>query len=253
MCSNDGSGDLGGPNHYSYLRNMPLRWTDPSGLKVWTGKVVAKSFIDGMVGGVGSLPNNTPGWYTTQIAFQLFAAFTALNFQEHPVTDVKDDVFRLYTELKIQWSCDCNDKLEWAKIASTDTGAGREPGGFSGTIDMKSRIWLNSETSGEVLWFGWGHPDPRIEAGFQIIARTSVNIWHRARVNFYCEDGQGFLSKKLFVGSDFPSHKLWIQGIERGYEVQGEFSSLWRSDPMLGPTFVTEDGTGPFQPQFGVE
>jgi len=237
---------------YEYCADNPLGNLDPLGLEVFRAKLVGKSFIDGMVRGIGTLPNNTPGWYLTQLLFRAFANVTAATFQEHPNTDAKDRVYRLYTELNLEFKCTCDGKIEYARITSTATDAGVEPGGFSGTTNLSYRIWVTSPTVGEVGWRGWGRPDPRVEWTFQsILVRTSVNIWHTAVVEFHCPSG--VVSTKSFRGSDFPSHKMWINNAQSGYKRQGLFSSLWRSDRILGPTFVTEDGTGPFTPQFGVD
>jgi RHS repeat-associated protein len=90
FCSRDPISYLGGINLYNSA--MSLQNSDPSGFSVYNlswaksyqAKLVSKSFTNGMVGGVGNLPNNTPGWYLTQLALQGFALATSLTFQENP-------------------------------------------------------------------------------------------------------------------------------------------------------------------------
>ena len=47
----------------------------------------------------------------------------------------------------------------------------------------------------------------------------------------------------LLRESDFPSHKVWLDGSRVIYVQKGPFVSLWRSEPKMGATCVTKDGT----------
>ena len=77
--------------------------------------------------------------------------------------------------------------------------------------------------------------------------RTSLNIWNMGSVKFSPDrSGNIHVTSFTFTGSNFPSHRLWDDGLLISSLVQGPFSSLWRSDVLLGPAFVTRDGTGPF-------
>jgi hypothetical protein len=142
--------------------------------------------------------------------------------------------------------------MKWFRV-DTKTDSGKEPGGYQGTIDIKKVFWFTKEdaSEAEVKWFGWGHPDPALENSFQAVAaRTSINIWHRVSVKFSpdCND-EIHATNVTLIGSNFPSHRLWEDGTLIQEVVQGPFSSLWRSEPALGSTFVTVDGKGPFAPQ----
>lgn len=90
-----------------------------------------------------------------------------------------------------------------------------------------------------VSWRGWGHPNPIVEPGMQWVAsRTSVNIWHTAEVWLECQNGQGFYNIVAFDGSQFPSHRLWVNGDEQRFRDQNTFGDLW--DPKAGELSFVE-------------
>lgn len=104
-----------------------------------------------------------------------------------------------------------------------------------------------SDSIWKVRWLTWGRPNQLVEPSFQFVwPRTSVNIWHQVTLTIFgCGDSAEF-SVEEFVGSDFPSHRLWVGAGLEGDLPQEALSSLWRSDTIKGPKWVTRDGTGPF-------
>jgi hypothetical protein len=227
-----------------------LATVDPMG---WgTHRLVAKSFINGVSGGIGT----HPFWINpvSTAALFAFARTTGLIFQELPNSDAKDLKYRLFTMIEIDVGCcEDEDRVSSMKLVSTDTDSGFEPGGYRGTIDMTHSFAIGDDGCGHIGWMGWGHPDPRVEWSFQaILMRTSINIWHKPRVTICCKDGKSFVSSHSLRGSNFPSHHLWTDNQLRRWNREGPFISLWRWDVNLGRKFVTEDPKGPFTPSTDV-
>lgn len=72
---------------------------------------------------------------------------------------------------------------------------------------------------------------------YAIRPRTSTNIWHQVDVNLSCEDGEGIYTFKTFLGSAFPSRKLWInRDLVKSLDLNA-LSDLWNPDPT-DATFV---------------
>jgi hypothetical protein len=93
------------------------------------------------------------------------------------------------------------------------------------SLSITARI---DKSTVNVWWRGWGHPDLRSEPGFQLVfPRTSINIWHQPDVNIWCKNGKGFRHSMTYVGSAFPSRRLWIDGVLKENEKQKAFVDLW--------------------------
>lgn len=108
---------------------------------------------------------------------------------------------------------------------------------------------ISGGNSGFVVWTAWDRPNAAVEIGFQAVAgRDSKDIHHTLEVGVSCTSAdKAVFTVPRFVTSDFPSHKLWINGQEVKHDVQGPFESLWRSELPKGRPYVTIDGMGPFQ------
>jgi len=213
-------------------------------------RIVAKSFINDIyaTGGVGQFPNTNTVAPFINLALNAFAVATNLNFLEDPIADDKDGKYRLFTRVDVQVFCE-DGQLVYANVAKVDTDAGAEPNNMSGTIALKDLqvVMLGGNDLG-IFWQGEGTPDPSAETAFEVVAhRSSRVIWHMIGVGATCNaDDSATFGMSQFRASDFPSHRVWINQVLTGNIVQGPFVSLWRSDPNRGPTYVTEDGTGPF-------
>jgi hypothetical protein len=117
-------------------------------------------------------------------------------------------------------------------------------GVISGTIDSTDRFENNTGSSVDFVMRAWGHPNPLAEPGMQWVAlRTSVNIWHEARITFSSENGKVTYKVMSFTGGHYPSRRLWVDngyyngGQPDGRFDQGPISALWKADPS-NPTFV---------------
>jgi hypothetical protein len=69
--------------------------------------------------------------------------------------------------------------------------------------------------------------------------RTSRNIWHQVDIKLSASNGNGFYKVESFLGSAYPSRRLWIDGVVAANEKQKFLSSLWTPDPT-DPTFVAQ-------------
>lgn len=219
---------------------------------------VAKSFING-VNPVGSIiPDWSPGltdpipdpWNNLVSPFGTVTSATARlgilaglvgwldAFNEDPQTDAKDHhMYRLFTRVDASWDCDGDRiyNLHWGR----DTDGGNELPFIDGTIKMDRPVFtMEGDSTITIRWMGYGHPNPIVEPGMQWVAfRSSVNIWHEPTVYVKCAAGQKSFGEIDFVGSRFPSHRLWINGTQVDEDPQGWFSDLW-TPSSWDPTFV---------------
>lgn len=65
-------------------------------------------------------------------------------------------------------------------------------------------------------------------------------------VGWLVQGDQVFFVPADLVASAFPSHRLWINEVERMVAHQSGYSNLWRTDEVLGNPYVSRDSTGPF-------
>ena len=205
---------------------------------VKTLKVVVKSFIAPIGAKIGtptcpvSFP---PGLPPVPAAATLagLAAITDVSFPERPTTDAKDKGYRLYSERTFTVTCE-NGSIISATSSPVDTDAGKE-----GPIQPPPLI--TSRVSGALVgrnfrfaWMARGRPDPSVEKlTFQAVcSRTSVFIWHLIAGEIECV-GTTPVVRTSLVGSQFPSHRVFVNGIEdrAAFRAQGPFSNLWIPHP----------------------
>jgi hypothetical protein len=92
----------------------------------------------------------------------------------------------------------------------------------------------------DVWWQGWGHPNYATEPSFQWVAlRSSLNIWNQVDVQLSASGGTASCTVVSFLGSAFPSRKLWINSVLVASFGQGAFSDLWQPDPT-DPSWVAQ-------------
>jgi len=244
----------------TFLQGEGILTPAPAGT-LYTTNIVAKSFING-VGPIGSLGFRTSTLTTSTVGAiaGLDAGINAGNgaladarlnaaaigfaqlpaFNQNPRTDAKDGQYRLYTRATIDFLVKGNLLLN-PRVVYPDKEGGQEGSFIYGTIYMSSVhiVRVNPSTI-DVWWLGWGSPNPLVEPGMLAIAdRTSVNIWHQVDVELSASNGKGFHKVVSFLGSAYPSRRLWINGVIKKDIPQQSLSSLWTPDPT-DPTFVAQ-------------
>ena len=220
---------------YGYVDNNPINRVDPTGLVWYTADLVAKSFING-VGVVGAIVPDRLGGplpidpYWASLLWQVgtviatatdrlgvLAAFVSQlgAFNQNPLTDVKDGIYRLYSRINVCYNCVGNTIT--AFTSTTDSDGGKEGPGVYGTMNLSDTNFTGTpiikKTGNTIIvtWSGWGRPNVVVEPGMQWVAlRRSLNIWHLAEVWLTCAGGKGYHQVVSFRGSRFPSHRLWV-------------------------------------------
>ena len=254
--SRDPSGERGGPNLYAFVKNSPIQKGDVWGLDDFN--VVGKSFING-VGEPGhlwrfgldlGLPFSVWPWLAdTRLAIfsQFLNIFPA--FHQNPSDDSKDGNYRLYANTTIH--IDCNgSRIANISASQPDMVGGAEmilpiPPDFqplliAGTINSRVSIPQRTDSSATVVLQTWGRPNALAEPGMQWVGlRTSVHIWHEAKIEFSCCGGSPSAQVLSFRGSRYPSRRLWVNGDRKAFFDQGPLSSLWHADPR-NPFAVAE-------------
>ena len=256
----------GDSNLYRYVGNSPTNGIDPKGLqftvasKVYSARVSAKSFIYDILQTQPIGGTNLPDL----VGPHLF------NLKEDPKTDAGNTGdFRLFSSVTVHFKCSCGGKLDFTNAPKNEevshylnwwgipipvgsstlsnetgheieSGGGREAPGVWGTMNVSGPNGrrINRSTY-ELTWEGWGRPNWLAEPSFQALHDRvpGINIWHRVTVTMRCNAlGKGTVTAKL-AGSRFPSHRLWVDGMQTQEIMQGPISSLWISQPGR-PAFV---------------
>lgn len=222
-------------------------------------RFVAKSFING-VNPIGSIvPDWSPGLTdpipipgtslfplvgptptsaTARLTILAGAVGGLAAFNEDPQTDAMNHImYRLFTRVETSFNCDGDNIYNFSMLSAMD--GGNELPLIDGTIEMNGPAATQlSNSTIKIDWFGYGHPNFSVEPGMQWVAfRTSVNIWHEPSVFVKCDDGEGSYGLLNFQVSTFPSHRLWINGVQVDEKFQGSFSDLWTAS-AFDPTFV---------------
>jgi len=229
--------------------------------------VTTKSFINGMVEGIGSFPegNNLDAADAANVRLAAFAAATIPAFQENPQTPARysnsplptGESYRLYSQISFVAGV-YNGQIVNTSLINTFLEGGTEfPFALNGTIDMTGfQLQL---TNGELQarWMTYGHPDFYAEPVFNAVAeRKSINIWHLNQITVTAGGQNGVDVVGLFRGSQYPSHRTWINESLTSNLSQGEFVNLWKGmstakaleiatllafPPVDFSTFVTEE------------
>lgn len=77
-------------------------------------------------------------------------------------------------------------------------------------------------------WAIFGSPPLAAEPPFAAICpRLSRYIWHKIVVEFECDNGTPRIVKHSIGGSQFPSHRLWVDGDNKMSKRQDGFARLW--------------------------
>lgn len=206
-----------------------------------TFSVTAKSFIRCIGGAIGSTAcGSNPLDITAGARLAAFAALTDRGFCEDPTTAAMDKVYRLFSARSFQATCDESGLTVVGGPMVIDTGK-EGPLQAPPLIIRSNFLRRLSPTSFDFGWIGLGRPAAVLEPGFQAVCpRLSMFIWHEVRGRISCGPSGPELTA-FISGSQFPTHRLWIDGVIRGSIPQGVLSNLWVS--FAGePTRVREIG-----------
>jgi RHS repeat-associated protein len=163
----------------------------------------------------------------------------------------KDGKYRIWGKRTYNFTCDCYDNITLNGHVKEDSAVGREgglvpgPAVFYGKEENKI-----SDKEYEVKWGIYGQPHYLDEVGMQLAkGRTSKRIWNYTTVNFTCKSGQVQYETKVFGGSNFPTHELFINSQKERSLPQGPITDLWNPEPGW-PDFVGGQ-PGPIPPSTG--
>jgi OmpA family len=199
-------------------------------------KIVVKSYIAPIRVRIGATVCSAVDPVATgRLAALALATDTA--FSENPLTNLKDKKYRLYSERTFRVEC-LGGKIVRVTPSPMDTDVGLEclPR-TSVCLHPPSLIvsGVSAAPSGpatfDFAWFAKGRPPRAAEAGFQVICpRISWFIWHRISGRIDCSGPTIRVTTRL-VGSQFPSHRVFINGALVTTVPQGTFSRLWFPSP----------------------
>jgi hypothetical protein len=201
--------------------------------------VVVKSFIAPIGTNVGFTP-----CAMLRSNFQRLGAFARSVdrlIHENPLDDRKDKSYRLYSARTFTVTCVAGNLVD-VESSVVDTDVGDEcvplPSGLGtqclhppGLITFGDREGRSGPSTFDFSWSGKGRPHDLAEPGFQIVCpRNSRFIWHRVDGEIACT-AQGFQVNVQLTGSQFPSHRVFVDGALQGDDPQGDFGLLWQEDP----------------------
>lgn len=235
-------GEGGDSPNFKGLGYYGLGEAAPTGTVTRDIKIVAKSYIAPIRSAVGSpycggLMNPVADLKLRALAYATDAAFS-----ENPLTDLKDKIYRLYSARTFTVTCS-GGSIVSVVPSGIDTDAGRECIPSTTTCLQPPALTLSGVAAapmGSTYGFEWtarGRPHLGAEPAFQAVCpRTSVYIWHRISGRIACVNGEPRAVVSL-TGSQFPSHRAWINGrLQPPTVPQGPFSNLWVpagvSDPL---------------------
>ena len=201
-------------------------------------KIVVKSYIARIGSAAGSMRSIPMCVVTDPLNLKLkgLALATDRMMSENPLVDLQDKKYRLYSERTFSVTC------RGGMIASV------VPSGFTTDVGLECPasgvclspppLTITGATAGPagpaVFRFSWmavGRPPLVAEPAFQLVCpRTSRFIWHRITGEIDCSDPGPVVRVKL-SGSQFPSHRVFINGRLTTTVPQGGFSNLWIADP----------------------
>lgn len=195
-------------------------------------RIVVKSFINTILPRIGILPCPLPD-PITEGKLAAFAAATQAAVNENPPTDAKDKAYRLFSDCTFHVTCGDNGLVDVTQSAiTTDHGLECIPRTTTCLSPPPLRVFdvRSSRTGANTFDFTWsvkGQPHPAAEPGFQLVCpRTSRFIWHTVTGRITCGPSGPTVTVQL-SGSQFPSHRIWVNGSVAASKVQGNFSQLW--------------------------
>ena len=182
--------------------------------------VVAKSFIR-TVGNSLGIPKCPRGGGPGIPQFVALAKSVDAMMNETASDDQKDGFYRMFSKVRVEVTCAfANPPV--VKISTVETDHGRE-----GPIETPPLTVFDVSSSKGGKAFAWsvkGTPAPIAEpAFFAVCPRTSRFIWHHVAVEVDCDS----LRIIDFSGSQFPTHRLFVDRALNTTIPQGPFANLW--------------------------
>ena len=156
-------------------------------------------------------------------------------------TPSKNGKYRMWSRITLKGCC-TDGKIKRLYVASKDSDAGFEPGGFQGT-GLFGPIVLEriNDSRFKFSYDFYGHPslgipadDPLIgpEVGMQQVrSRTSNDIWHLITGEITCDSGNALKATLKLYGSDFPTHEVFVNKVLVDTHLQTAISDLWKPLP----------------------
>jgi len=209
-------------------------------------EVVVKSFIAPFgSAGVGSptcsypLPGPViPTSATMRLRAFATATLAAIGGGEDPLSARKDKTYRLFTKATL--AVDCQDgQIVGSRHTALTTDVGLEclpdtstcltPPPLNTSSLLLRRVGPNIV---EYSWWAWGRPHNAAEVGFQAVCpRTSRFIWHSIQIQIEAITIGAIVRNVILMGSQFPSHRVFVNGRKAADLPQGQFRNLWIPDP----------------------
>ncbi len=210
----------------------------PASVHTHTFKIVVKSYIAPIGSATGSMWTIPRCRLTDPSNFKLrgLAWTTDKIMSENPLSDHLDKRYRLYSERT--FSVTCRNGACISVVPSeftTDVGPECPPVGPCLTPpELAITVTTSGAGSASTHRFSWtaeGRPPLVAEPAFQAVCpRTSRFIWHKVDGEIDCSGSKPIVRVKL-VGSQFPSHRVFVNGNLVVTVPQGGFSNLWIADP----------------------
>jgi len=222
----------------------------PTGTLVF--RVTGKSFIARIGSRVGSLDcgidtpiGRIPG--ASNPALQALALATDQAFSENPRTDTifttpppENKGYRLFSQGQVEVVHRGNELVSVSLRGAITTDSGKECVPSTGVCLQAPPLIIDQpfrteRVSSSVMRFRWGvmgRPPDVTEPGFQLICQRDCQfIWHQVKGTADTSSGFPVMTSIIIEGSHFPSHRVWVDGVERLTVPQGPFSDLWNCDP----------------------
>jgi hypothetical protein len=225
----------GGDCRCTSCRSASLGGLAEAAATVRTVRVVVKSFINC----IGTSVRPLPPWcgLTSYPRLLAMAALTDRMMCENPSHDRKDKGYRLFSACTFTVTCH-NGSVTAVTPSALDTDTGRE-GPLQAPPLITSPVTVTRTPTGfDFSWFARGRPHPAAEPPFQLICpRTSVFIWHRISGSVTCTPTGTDVAVNL-TGSQFPTHRAYVNGTPVRTVAQGGFGRLWFPISITEPTRV---------------
>lgn len=165
----------------------------------------------------------------------LAAVINCATMGEDPEEGTKESgEYRIWSSTTIDVTCDGDTVKSW-RSSGIQTAFGTEFAIFATSGEISEPLKFEpSRGPAEEVEFDFrvkGRPNAVAIAAMSVVKpRTCTYIWHRAKGRLTCSNGDPEISAKI-EGSQFPSHRLWVDEEQVSEVEQGPFRELWVCDP----------------------
>jgi len=200
-----------------------------------------------LLGPLGGLIVDRLAPSASNAALAAMARVTDAGFSENPADDSvftapppQNKGYRLLSHGQVTVSSRGNELLAVTLPGGIDLDAGKECVPGTGVCLQAPPLiidqpFVTRRIDPSRIAFRWGvkgRPPSALEPGFQAVCqRDSVFIWHQVDGVVDCSSGSPRISNLALVGSRFPSHRLWLDGVVARDRPQGPMSALWDGTP----------------------